>query len=414
MIGQATAHRRANAFAQGLESMESAGTRPAGERESADGHPAHAADRHADPQQGQLLAVARAVTALPKPQMDAETKTVQRAQLIAAMEAAIADGSLETAGRVPEQRATRAGSRRDLGRLRPRTRWSRRLAAGGLAVGVTAGAFTGVAAASTNALPGDTLYGLKRGMEDLRLGMAGDDAARGQVLLDMASTRMQEARRLMERGRSGPLDAESVREVRGALLGMHNEAAEGHQLLSAAYKRDGSLAPIEALNAFQQQHGVAWDQMRKHLPSQLTGVGDQVTSVFTAIQREVAPLRHLLPATSGAVHHDTRGGGSENSAPGDSGHEPSGVSGSPSGDQGRTGHGKGSAAPSASTTSGQGLIGGNTGGLLNPAPTSGSQPPASGGSGSGGDGRSQPGVTVPPLLPGLLPGLGITGGDDSK
>ncbi|MEU6175583.1 DUF5667 domain-containing protein [Streptantibioticus parmotrematis] len=414
MIGQATAHRRANAFAQGLESMESAGTRPAGEREPADDHPAHAADRHADPQQGRLLAVARAVTAVPKPQMDAETKTVQRAQLIAAMEAALADGSLETAGRVPEQRAARVGAHRDLGRLRPRTRWSRRLAAGGLAVGVTAGAFTGVAAASTNALPGDTLYGLKRGMEDLRLGMAGDDDARGQVLLDMASTRMQEARRLMERGRSGPLDAESVREVRGALLGMHNEAAEGHQLLSAAYRRDGSLAPIEALNAFQQQHGVAWDQMRKHLPSQLTGVGDQVTSVFTAIQREVAPLRHLLPATSGAVHHDTRDGGSpEGTAPGDSGHEPSGVSGTPSAAQGHTAHGKGSAAPSASTTSGQGLIGGNTGGLLNPAPTSGSQPPASGGSG-GGDGKSQPGVTVPPLLPGLLPGLGISGGDDSK
>ena len=176
--------------------------------------------------------------------MDPEAKTVQRAQLIAAMEQAIADGSLRRPPTAcPSSAPTSHGAHRATGlrKLTPRTRLSRRLAVGGLTVGVAAGAFGGVAAASTNALPGDTLYGLKRGMEDLKLDMAGGDASRGKVYLDMASTRMQEARRLMDRGRGGTLDDESVGEVRRALSGMHQEAAEGHRLLSEAYQQ-GRLA----------------------------------------------------------------------------------------------------------------------------------------------------------------------------
>lgn len=105
---------------------------------------------------------------------------------------------------MPEQRTGRGAHRASpLRKLRPRSRWSKGLAAGGLTVGVAAGAFSGVAAASSDALPGDSLYGLKRGMEDLKLGMANDDADRGEIYLDQASTRLQEARRLMERDRAG-------------------------------------------------------------------------------------------------------------------------------------------------------------------------------------------------------------------
>ena len=130
--------------------------------------------------------VALAAVARPAPPAGdgPRAKTVQRAQLIAAMEQAIADGSFRAtaADRVPEQRAESPGGHRGLRKLTPRSRLSRRLAVGGLTMGVAAGAFGGVAAASTNALPGDSLYGLKRGMEDLKLDMAGSDASRGQGL----------------------------------------------------------------------------------------------------------------------------------------------------------------------------------------------------------------------------------------
>lgn len=399
MIGQATAHRRANAFAQALE--DAAVPEDAGAAERQQGghaaHGSHAADRHADPEQGALLALAAALAEQPRPALDPERKTVQRAQLIAAMEQALADGSFPAAARVPEQRGDGQGGSHRLRRLTPASRLSRRLAVGGLTVGVAAGALGGVAAASTNALPGDTLYGLKRGMEDLKLDMASGDASRGKVYLDMASTRLQEARRLMDRGRGGPLDDESVSEVRKALSGMHQEASEGHRLLSQAYQEDGSLQPIETLNSFAAAHRQGWTDLRGKLPSQLTDVSEQVSSVFDAIDQEVAPLQALLPQPEkgGRTH-----GGSGSAGSGPSGGSPAPPSASPPATPQDNGTGTRSASPSPSgTTPAGGLIGGSN--PLGPLP---SLPTPDSPSPSIPSGHS---VTLPPLLPGLLPGLGL-------
>ena len=51
----------------------------------------------------------------------------------------------------------------------------------------------------TDARPGDVLYGLKRGTEQTQLALAGD--ARGQTLLDFASTRLDEVRALVDEAR---------------------------------------------------------------------------------------------------------------------------------------------------------------------------------------------------------------------
>jgi hypothetical protein len=436
VIGQATAHRRANAFAQALEDaavLEGySGEHGAGgtEDESARGthggapasrgghgghggsHAAHAADRHADPEQAGMLALAEALGSRPRPVMSPEKKTVQRAQLIAAMEQAIADGSF-AAGRVPEQRgeSDRHGSHRATGlrKLAPRSRLSRRLAVGGLTMGVAAGAFGGVAAASTNALPGDTLYGLKRGMEDLKLDMASGDASRGKVYLDMASTRMQEARRLMDRGRGGHLDHESVTEVRKALSGMHLEAAEAHRLLTQAYQEDGNLQPMALLNSFAQSHRQGWTDLRGKLPSQLTDVSDQVNSVFDAIDQEVAPLQSLLPEP-GEHHHSSSSTGHDD--PTDSGGgtgTPTPTASAPATGPSSPATGAGAPAPSPSDTAPNGLIGGSD--LLKP-PTAGPTDPTS--SPTATPTMPYHSVVLPPLLPGLLPGLGLSTDDGAE
>ncbi|MFI0901710.1 DUF5667 domain-containing protein [Streptomyces sp. NPDC020983] len=413
MIGQATAHRRANAFAQALEDREALGEREGAEarQEGADAgrrpgtsgaHGSHAADRHADPEQGALLALATALTGQPRPTLDPERKTVQRAQLIAAMEQALADGSFPVTARVPEQRGDGKGGRSGLRRLTPSGKLSRRLAVGGLTVSVAAGAFGGVAAASTNALPGDTLYPLKRGMEDLKLDMASGDASRGKIYLDMASTRLQEARRLMERGRGGQLDEESVAEVRKALSGMHQEATEGHKLLSEAYQQDGDLQPIETLNNFAQAHRQGWTELRGKLPSQLTDVSQQVSSVFDAIDQEVAPLQGLLPQPKKKGSRDSGSDGTGGAPTGSSSAAPPASAGATPGADGT-----GGATPSPSATSpAEGLIGGTNplaplpGLTAPPTPTS---PPSTDHS-----------VTLPPLLPGLLPGLGLGAAPDDE
>jgi hypothetical protein len=418
VIGQATAHRRANAFAQALESLEGAKDAPTGQdggepgREQAapgaqSGHAAHgghAAARGADPEQAALLALAATLTKQPRPTLDPERKTVQRAQLIAAMEQALADGSFPVTARVPEQRGEGRGARGPR-RLTPRSKLTRRLAIGGLTVGVAAGAFGGVAAASTSALPGDTLYPLKRGMEDLKLDMASGDSSRGKIYLDMASTRLQEARRLMERGRGGPLDDESVAEVRKALSGMHQEATEGHKLLSQAYQQDGSLQPIETLNDFSSAHRQGWTELRGKLPSQLTDVSEQVSSVFDAIDQEVAPLKALLPPPEkGSGKGGGSGSGGTGGGPSATPQAPAGSSPGP-GDPSATATGSASPSPSG-TTQAPGLIGGT--GPLGPLPglptaPSPTAPPSSDHS-----------VTLPPLLPGLLPELGLGTTDDEK
>ncbi|GHE15792.1 DUF5667 domain-containing protein [Streptomyces alanosinicus] len=407
MIANVSAHRRANAFAQALEELSDRDT---------------AADQSVDPagspptveeqsEQGELLALTADLDALPKPQLDPEVKVVQRAQLVAAMEAMLQEGTGAADVSVPEQRGRGRGAHRasPLSKLRPRSRLTKGLAAGGLSVGVAAGAFGGVAAASSDALPGDSLYGLKRGIEDFKLNyMTNGDDARGQTYLDQASTRLSEARRLMERGRSGHLDHESIGEIRRTLSGMQRDVTEGHRLLHEAYEADpGSLGPIQALSTFSRSHREVWSALSDKLPVQLGDVKQQVSSVFDAIDQEVAPLQSLLP------HSPTRGGdgkqqgtgpastgsagGHRSSAPHSSGHAP------PTGKHTSSGDPSGTATGS----SGMGLIGGDTGGLLEPPKTgpgsstpSTSKPPT-----------ATPDVTIPPLLPGLLPGLGIEGED---
>ncbi|MGC3000036.1 DUF5667 domain-containing protein [Streptomyces sp. G35A] len=411
MIANVSAHRRANAFAQALEEQSDRG---AAAEQSEGSAPAPAA---VESEQAKLLTLASGLGALPKPQLDPEVKAVQRAQLVAAFEAMLQEGTAagEATNRpVPEQRSRRTrGAHRatPLGKLRPRSRLAKGLTAGGLGIGVAAGALGGVSAASSDALPGDSLYGFKRGIEDVKLSLADGNDERGRVYLDHASTRLGEARRLMERGRSGPLDHESLGEIRRTLSGMRHDAAEGHRLLREAYRHDpDSLSPMQALSSFSRAHRDTWGTLRDQLPVQLGDVSEQVSSVFDAIEQDVAPLQSLLPQPPARESDDGKRQDSSGPTPGaPSGTGPSRTPGTGSGSATASGS---SAAPSGSADAGResdGLLGGNTGGLLDPPKESGSDtsPP------SAGDVTPPPApdVTLPPLLPGLLPGLGIDGDD---
>lgn len=420
MLGSVSTSRRANAFAEALDEPRldgapaertpaapaeptPAGPSPAARAQRPPGPAADAAD------QGALLSVADELRSLPRPELSAETKTVHRAQLLAAMENAFGGGG----ERVPEQRA--AGAHRApvagaLSRLRPKSRLTKGLAAGGLTLGVAAGAFGGAAAASTNALPGDTLYGLKRGMEDLRLDLAGSSADRGKIYLDRASTRLNEARRLMEREKAGDLDPEQLAEVRSTLSTMHSDASEGHRLLSEAYESDGAIGPLRTLSDFSEKSMTTWSDLRYRLPVQLSDVSDDVTSLFEAIEDGLAPLQSLLPpddSSSGA-----RSGGTAPATPQPSPGVPQQEEESredapagPSSSEERQPEPESSGpSPSPEPSAEGGLLGGATGGLLEQDreatgedEESAEDTPAS----------PEPDVTIPPLIDGLLPGLGL-------
>ncbi|MGW1183195.1 DUF5667 domain-containing protein [Streptomyces drozdowiczii] len=393
MIANVSAHRRANAFAQALEEQSLRGAAAVQPED-----PAEQAD------QGPLLALANGLGELPKPVLDPEVKVVQRAQLVAAMEAMFAQGGASADPTVPGQRSRGSHRASPLRKLRPRSRWTKGLAAGGLTVGVAAGAFGGVAAASSDALPGDSLYGLKRGMEDIHLGLTRDDTDRGEIYLDQASTRLSEARRLMERARSGDLDHEQLGEIRRTLNGMTHDATEGHRLLHAAYERDGALGPIQALDTFSRSHRDSWTSLRDRLPVQLTDVGNQVSSVFDAIDEEVAPLQSLLPRPPEKSAESQRSGSTGTSADPSTGtRTPSPSSSARHEDTDGTGGSSTSPRPSDTGSSpADGLIGGGTDGLFDPP-----SPDASSPSKETPSSTPSPDITIPPLLPGLIGGLGI-------
>ncbi|MEO3767136.1 DUF5667 domain-containing protein [Streptomyces sp. B5E4] len=399
VIGSVSAHRRANAFAQALDEESRA---------------QQAEALAADPEQARLLGLAGQLASVPGPTLDPEVKTVQRTRLIAAMEAMLAEDTAESteAPLIPAPR--KRGAHRAAGplsRLRPHSRLSRGVAIGGAGVGVAAGAFSAAAAVSSDALPGDTLYGLKRGMEDLRRGMADDDTERGRIYLDQASTRLNEARRLMERGRAGDLDAESMSEVREALDNVRHDAVEGRKLLRGAYDEDGSLGPMQTLSTFSQKNERNWQQLRDRLPVELGELGDEVSSVFDAIRHDVAPLSSLLPGPDDDTSPSgtspgtaSTGGGHTDTDPAEPAPSSTATADGEVGDDGE---------PKPSTTEEGGLVGedGLIGGILPDDDEPGDQ--ESGDSSSTPTetpGKKNPEITLPPLLP--LPDLGLDFGEE--
>ena len=284
----------------------------------------------------------------------------------------------------PPQRRRRAPGDALGGKLRPRSRWSKGLAAGGLTVGVAAGAFGGVAAASSDALPGDTLYGLKRGMEDLKLDMADGDADRGRVYLDQASTRLQRgppadgARphrrprpRVARRDPPGPV-RHAARRLRGPPA-----AARGVRA------RRTPCGPIQALSAFSRSHREAWSDLRERLPGRSSRTSaTRCRSVFDAIDDEVAPLQSLLPAPP-AARRPATGGATASSGHGVRRHSvryrPVAPRPPRTGTDASGGSRSGTGSPSRSVRlrapSSDGLLGGNTGGLLDPPRSDTGAPP---------------------------------------
>jgi hypothetical protein len=115
-------------------------------------------------------------------------------------------------------------------------------------IGLAAGtlAVSGMSAASGDAVPGDALYGMKRSTERAQLALASSQVGRGQLYLEFAKTRMNEAAAV--RG-----DAPGLA---GVLDDMDNETREGVRLLTTAAIDRRDPAALDAISAFtgEQRH----------------------------------------------------------------------------------------------------------------------------------------------------------------
>ena len=106
----------------------------------------------------------------------------------------------------------------------------------------------GAAAASTRALPGDTLYGLKRQLEAGQLALARGDMGHGRELLEQADARLTEAERLTA-GEDGS-DPDTQALVGTALREMAADVTAGAADLTEAYQETGNGQAMILLDRF--------------------------------------------------------------------------------------------------------------------------------------------------------------------
>jgi hypothetical protein len=134
--------------------------------------------------------------------------------------------------------------------------WRSRLTAGLAGAAATVTVLATLAGVSSGAAPGDPLYALKRGTEQTRLALAGD--SRGQTLLRLASTRLDELGDLLAGG-TGALPAG---EAPAHEAPAHGAPAHGAPADEAAVLADGASARLvdDTLRTMDQQtaEGVAW------------------------------------------------------------------------------------------------------------------------------------------------------------
>ncbi|WP_151083597.1 DUF5667 domain-containing protein [Nocardioides cynanchi] len=227
-----------------------------------------------------LLAVVGGLRATPAAVADPAFVAALRDRLITEAETVLAAAAADQAHR--DERLRLSPSKPQVRRR------NRRLAAAISGVVLVGGSAT-VAIASQSALPGDGLYPIKRGIENAQAGLTFDRAARGQVLLDSASTRLDEATALSRSDADPSL-------IDDALTAFSTQAATGSDLLVQDYQTSGHESSITAVRTFTADSMARLRDLQTLVPAgslpsllQAAQALDQVQSVAT----------HTCPTCSG-------------------------------------------------------------------------------------------------------------------
>lgn len=165
------------------------------------------AQHHAQPTTGETAGLLALVSALREMDLDVSpselTRERQRQRLVAM--AAVRTNQVAEPARRGRHRARQTASGIGQVGLWPglRTRFhqlvpGRRLIAGFAGLSVVIATLGVLALLAQSAIPGDTLYALKRGTEQVRLVLAGTEQEEGLVLLGFATTRLEEIVELLD------------------------------------------------------------------------------------------------------------------------------------------------------------------------------------------------------------------------
>ncbi len=117
----------------------------------------------------------------------------------------------------------------------------------GAVAAIVLGTATAVGAVSQQALPGDALYPVKRGIERVDVGLSRSDHARGEKLFSQAGTRLAEIRALSVTRGDG---AETSQLVDDTLGTFRDEASDGAASLLADYRGHLDGTSIRDIRSF--------------------------------------------------------------------------------------------------------------------------------------------------------------------
>ena len=124
---------------------------------------------------------------------------------------------------------------------RTHTRRERRI---GIALGAAAliGATTSMAVASQSAIPGDALYPVKRGIENVQAGFSVGDDAKGRTMMGNASRRLDELDKLTQKKQP---DAKLIKQTLDTFA---QQFSDGSNSLINAYEQNGDPASIRQVH----------------------------------------------------------------------------------------------------------------------------------------------------------------------
>lgn len=224
----------------------------------------------------ELVALVRDLRAVPPVAPRPEFSADLRARLMTEADSALATlDPAEARLRMPARRPTK----------------DRRIATvlGGAAL---LGATTSMAVAAQSALPGDTLYPIKRALEAAQVEITDDEATRGETLLANASGRLDEVTALVLRGTDT-----GIAETPSTLEDFTDQAREASAVVLRSYQQDPDPGSIKELRDFTHASMEQLLALEAQLPAAAHDELVEAARTLTAIDDRA---RQLCPSCGGA------------------------------------------------------------------------------------------------------------------
>lgn len=140
---------------------------------------------------------------------------------------------------------------------------------------------TGVAMAAQSALPGESLYPIKRILESAQTSLSADDAARADRIMDLAHDRLGETQAL-----AGSDSANSRAQIPSSLEDFVAQASQAADVLLGEYAESGDIATIIELRDFLRDSLDALAGLKGAVPADYAADFDAAVNALLSIDEQ--------------------------------------------------------------------------------------------------------------------------------